>query len=446
MKSTALFVVLALCLVVLSPSVLAYSFTINATCQEDFCIEGQSMQWDIDLQNRGDKKFSITSIKLFDETNQQILAGQNYTYDPFNTDYGDYIRLHIGEDKEVLLASEVPSPSPENEILYYPCFTIDKGTRDLPQTDFPYTGEYLNEQCFKNNEPLKVYQCLENRHCPQDSTCMETRCVKLSCGECQHATNHSCQDHECCSSHQCSSTQDCVDHKCVNLKCAYNEQPFNNTCIPLECEIYQGYKNNSCVPLLCDADEGYINHSCRIITCRDDEHLLNHTCQKLNCAFDHYAEDNKCKPLGCKHDETFVDHTCVPLTCNFFFKKIANNCVLDRQIIFRFSLEFLIIILIVLFFLLDLKKYESQKSQVGMQDLESVPPQPNEALPGENTEAKSTNSSDAKKENTKKNRRAKKQPTLPKRKPKQKKKAQIKIKKMLKKRLEQKKSPKKIKI
>ena len=72
-------------------TVQAYGYSINYTCQEENCIEGQDITWYVTFQNLGVKFLRISSVRLLQmETNEELVA-TNYTYDPFNVDVGDLL-------------------------------------------------------------------------------------------------------------------------------------------------------------------------------------------------------------------------------------------------------------------------------------------------------------------------------------------------------------------
>ena len=297
-------------------------FEISHECQEENCISGQNINWNIKFENRGQKEIKVIGVELIESINQSEIASLIFEYDPSKSDKLECLRVFPGKKETIYIKSKIPPPNLKNQLIYMPCITTA-----IPTTAAQYIDSYTDRVCYPN-ESITVFECLTDNHCKINELCQNKKCKQIICGDCQYIMNKKCINYQCCSSDACNLDESCINHKCTALNCSPGERILNHSCVKLECNYDEHIINHICVKLECKDHEGYANHSCVNLECNYDEHIINHSCAKLECGF---------------------------------FEKIdINKCIIDRQFTAKVVIELIITISIIYLLVLDIKKRKSR--------------------------------------------------------------------------------------
>ena len=103
--------------------------------------------------------------------------------------------------------NEIDTPNP-NKYFYGPGILIISGACS---NDMDCESGY---EC-KNHECVLKVECTKDSQCSYDEKCSNYKCIKLSCGYCEHIENHECVKYECCDDSDCLSGYECKNHECV---------------------------------------------------------------------------------------------------------------------------------------------------------------------------------------------------------------------------------------
>jgi len=297
-------------------------FEISPECQEENCISGQNINWNIKFENIGQKEIKVIGIELIESINQSEIASLIFEYDPSKSDKLECLTVFPGKKETIHIKSKIPLPNLKNQLIYMPCITTV-----IPTTAAQYVDSYTDRVCYPN-ESITVFECLTDKHCKINELCQNKKCKQIICEDCQYILNKKCINYQCCSSDACNLDESCINHKCIILNCSPEEIILNNSCAKLECDYDEYIVNHICVKLECEDHEGYANHSCANLECSYDEHIINHSCAKLECGF---------------------------------FEKIdINKCIIDRQFTAKVAIELIITISIIYLLVLDIKKRKSR--------------------------------------------------------------------------------------
>ncbi len=336
----------------------AYFYNITYNCLYDTCISGQNATWHVTLLNAGTQEIEFIRIGLFDSINKSLFAFLDIPFYPNSDKRGNLIT--VGANKKVLvnITGKLPKASYGNNLLiYYPCFTATITDSYIIAQE----NKYETTHCYYVNETMLVYECISNDNCRKEEFCNFNSCVKLNCKNCQYIQDHRCRDYECCSSGQCEFNETCLNNTCQNLACNFDEYIYNNSCNALSCAFDEFIFNKTCIKINCDLNEFAFNHTCRELNCSDSEYFANHTCKMMDCKQEEYAKNHACIKLNCLNNESIFNHTCKPLNCSFFQDITNHSCISNKKVIFKLSLEIAAIIMIVLFFVIDFKKFEKKR-------------------------------------------------------------------------------------
>lgn len=330
----------------------AYFYNITYKCKGNICIEGQQAEWYVTISNFGSRVMEYTAIELLDAVNGSIFVKLERPFHPQSSIRGSLIVVSQNEKVTVNLSGTVPRANYQQNLIYYPCFT--KTVTD--SYIISRYGEYETRNCYKENLTMPVIQCISDDNCDSDEYCGLSNCLQLDCGECQYIEDNACVNYECCSSEQCGFNEVCKNNACEKLNCKFNEYIENRTCKALNCGFDEYMANQSCKKLNCSYSEFVFNHTCKKLECQENEFIEEHECKP--CKADEYAMDYTCRPLKCLYNETPVNHTCIPLNCYFFQKAENHVCINAKSVIFKLILEIAAIIAIIIFLILDVRKYE----------------------------------------------------------------------------------------
>jgi hypothetical protein len=329
-------------------------YNITYKCKDNICIEGQRAEWLVTIYNQGSKVVEYTTIELLDAINDSVIAKLRLPFYPQSSDRGNLIVVKQNEKVIVNLSGKLSGANYQQNLFYYPCFT----TTVTDGYIIARYGKYESRHCYKENLTMPVIQCISDENCNNNEFCSSNACINLNCNSCQYIKNHACFDYECCSSEQCNFNEVCKNNACEKLNCKFDEYIENRTCKALNCNFDEYVVNQTCKKLDCSYDEFVFNNTCKKLDCKENEFIEEHKCKSLNCKENEYAEDHVCKELKCLYNETVFNHTCAPLNC-YFFQDIKNHaCVNNKSVIFKLILELAIIMAIIVFLILDIRKYE----------------------------------------------------------------------------------------
>lgn len=337
----------------------AYFYNITPSCANDICIEGEIATWNVVISNSGKSEVEYTGVELFDTANSTLFASLSLPFYPLSDKRGDLIVVRQNEKATVNLTGRLPKANYGQLLVYYPCFT----TTITDSYIIAKENKYESRQCYNANETMQVLECISSNNCNSEEYCSFNSCLKLRCTECQYTKNHACADYKCCSHEQCKFDESCANNTCRQLGCNVNEYIQNHTCIFLNCAMDEMIMNKSCSKLNCSFDEAAFNHTCKKLDCSQNESIMDHACRLLQCKENEYAENHSCRPLQCSGNETVLNHACIPLDCYFFQDAVGHACRNNRQVILKSALEIIIIIAIIVFFVLDFRKYESRHAE-----------------------------------------------------------------------------------
>ncbi len=357
---TFIFIILILLSVSLvSKSANALVYQINTVCKSSPCIYNQEAYWNISISNYGKDDIEITSFELIDELSTNTFA--SYKYEGLPTAIYEEaeggIKINSNQKYSLILNGTVPISNAQNKVVFFPCYGIA-----AKKTDSYYIAKntYELKYCSKQNASFVAVECINNTNCQSSEKCLQTKCVSITCGECQFAANHTCNNYACCSDDGCTTEQYCHDNSCSNLNCAEDESFFNHTCEKLFCNENQYLTNHSCANLQCLENEGYIDHKCIKLDCLEDEYLKNHSCIKLDCTQTQGYLNHECVELSCKDNEEYDNYTCKILDCYFFQDPKFHSCINNTKSIIKTFIEVSVILLIVLLLILDIIKVEKK--------------------------------------------------------------------------------------
>jgi hypothetical protein len=328
----------------------AYPYEISHKCRETPCIEGDDMSWNINITNRGEQDLHFVSMRIIDSLKGSTVIGYNGTTE-----------ISPKKKKSIVINSSVPAANVNKSFVYSVCIamkvpyeTWDK-LDDLTDEE-AYVQRRL-EYCYKYNHSFIVFKCSRDEHCNLNEQCVDNRCQRILCLECQYIYNHKCIDYRCCKDEDCDIEESCKNNTCERIYCNEDEIIENHKCRRIECREDEFVLEKVCTPLNCKEDEAAINHSCVKLTCREDEIIINHSCTALECKEDEAAENHQCKSLQCKEDELAINHECKKLRCLFFQNIVSHQCVNDYVIILSLSGELVSWIIIIFVSTLIIKKY-----------------------------------------------------------------------------------------
>ncbi len=335
----------------------AYFYYIDYKCEQKICHEGEEVTWFVTIENEGLHKMEFTKIEIFDMKNNDLVAEFNSGFNPLSSQRGNSIVVWQNKNVTVNITGVIPRQNYYRKFLYYPCIT----NAVLDTYALSKYEEYETTHCYKENHSVDVVECLSDDHCKLDSVCNYQQCTKLRCGECQYIVDHQCVDYECCKSSDCNFDEECVNNSCYKLDCDYDEHIVNNSCVELNCSTQEIAIDHVCEKLVCAFDEERINNSCVRLDCADNQYINNHRCLELNCSPVETAFNHTCIKLECDYDEKPIDHKCVKLNCQFYESIENHRCVRNNSIILKFSLELFAIIMIIIFLILDMRRYKTLK-------------------------------------------------------------------------------------
>lgn len=132
------------------------------------CLEGNVAAWQIQIQNTGDKEFSIGEVGLAD-SDGKIFARQQASQN-----------LAAKAVGTAVLQGLVPPPTRGWTLYYKACFLINNRT-----------------ECESSDRvmlvmPLAAVECVRNETCRQDERCLAFKCMPFQCQSSETAWNHSC--------------------------------------------------------------------------------------------------------------------------------------------------------------------------------------------------------------------------------------------------------------
>ncbi|MBN1385882.1 hypothetical protein JW968_02775 [Candidatus Woesearchaeota archaeon] len=309
MRGLKFFSLAAIMFMLMSVSALAaYDYQMDYVCEDDDCRQGHQITWIFTYKNHGGKVLALYKINL------KTPSGSSIAH------YEDIFEIAPSETRTLNFTSVLPAPNTDNEVVYNICFT-----RKVDYDDWWALGYEVNrsefidknlEFCYDDNYTLPVKPanyCPGTLYCGDDEVCINTRCTKLNCSECQFPRNHSCHDFECCTPGMCNDASTCI--------------------------------NNTCTPLVCRDNEVIMDHHCVDMECTPDEYKSGFFCIKLNCADDEKAVDHRCIKLYCGKRQVIKDHECVDVLCHFFQKAEDGSCRTDY---FRIAFLALIVLVVVI--------------------------------------------------------------------------------------------------
>lgn len=333
-------------------SVNAYFYNIAYTCKDNICVEGDTAIWHVTISNEGKSKVEYTAIEFFDAKNNSQFGYLKIPFEPLSEERGNLIVVGINEKVAINLTGKLPKPNYGQSLVYYPCFTT-------AITDSYIISRYNvheSRHCYNKNESMLIFQCASNNHCSENEYCTFNKCVKLNCKNCQYIKEHKCTDYECCSSEQCKFNEMCMNNTCKKLDCNFNEYIANHTCQSFNCTNDETIVHETCIKLNCGYDEFALNHTCKKLNCSFNEVISNHTCELLECKENEYAKNHTCNPLKCSYNETILNHGCKALNCYFFQETVNHSCINNVSVFFKSIMEFIVIIVIIIFVIVDFKK------------------------------------------------------------------------------------------
>ncbi|MCK5282024.1 MAG: hypothetical protein KAK00_01315 [Nanoarchaeota archaeon] len=324
-------------------------------CENNQCVEGDIAEWNIKINNEGDSKIEVKTIEIRDSINNSIIAIFDTDYYPLMDYRGDLFVIQAKQERTKTIRAEIPKANNGTSLIYHLCFTNAVNEPYLSRDEI-----YTVEHCYSDrNEIMPILKCASNSSCNNDEYCLDNECVKLECGYCQYISFHRCANFECCDSNKCEEDEACKKRRCIKLDCMENEYLSEHICIPLNCSSNEFIFNHSCVGINCGEDEFILNRSCVRLNCSEDEFILNRSCVRLNCSEDEFILNRSCVRLNCMFNETAISHKCQALKC-YFFQKIANNrCINNKPLIFKLSIEFIIVSTIIAILIIDIKRYKS---------------------------------------------------------------------------------------
>lgn len=337
----------------------AYYYSLDYSCKNETCIEGEQITWQITLANDGNHKMEFTKIELHDMLTKEVVAKYEPAFNPQNSERGESVVVYPYRKKTINFTSTLPKQNWLREFAYYPCITnavIDTYSLSLYEN-------YETTHCYEENYTVDVAECLSSNDCAAGSYCLYEKCLKLSCGQCQGIVDHKCVDYECCEGSDCSPNQACINNSCTYLNCLSDEFVFNNSCTRLNCTQEQYIEDHECVLLECKEDEFAFNHSCISLDCGQDELAMGHRCKKIQCLGTEYLSNKTCVKLSCKDNQAASGHKCNDLKCRFYQKIAEHACVNNNSVIFKLMLEIFAFAMISIFIYLDIKEYRKNKAK-----------------------------------------------------------------------------------
>lgn len=291
MKALLLIFFLAL----LAPASFGLLESANHSCPS-FCMPMGSINWTINLSNRGEEQITVTKVEIMNRDTLEIIASK-------------YANATVYKTLIVNLEGVVPDSSFHYKVCY---------TTLLSQESRLYEDTYYGLDktfCELKNRSVEVKECTENNHCTFNATCFNSTCTPLACDFCAYAKNHECLSYECCSNDACAGNEACVQKTCQALDCAYNESIINHACMPLYCESDQELFNKTCRKLECGEFELAQNGICKKLECKDNEFVSNKTCLTLTCLPTEKSFNHSCIALECKENERAANHACEKINC-----------------------------------------------------------------------------------------------------------------------------------
>jgi len=311
-------------------------FNISVICPGNECLKGDTIIFNLTLNNYATNYLEIHELWLVDAD-----TGQNIT--SYNAS-----KLTVDSTKplKIALTTTIQNGPGVINLTYFPCLRISLSTADEITRE-----KYGLERtiCYKQLFNTIIAVCNTSLMCLSDESCMEYDCRKVSCPNCSYIANHSCYSYQCCKSEDCAYNATCENHQCEEFNCKFYEHIENHECTVLYCDINEQYVNQTCVKLTCSYDEYADNHRCRKLDCKDYEVMGNHSCIPLQCADVEQAINHSCQKLDCREDEAITNHTCQKLSCVVYKYPKDHVCNVDIVFIKSFFSEIAVWTLIIIF-------------------------------------------------------------------------------------------------
>ena len=327
-------------------------YNITVGCENNTCVKGESANWTIAIENKGDEDIELVDIRLIDSRDNStfLFYPTEEKINTFNLDHKEHILIIPNKKKTISVEKAVPTPENNAFFSFYACFNT---TIRRDDTDLIVEKIYGIEKCFNQLFIINVNDCIADSQCHSNQTCKSKSCINIRCNGCQYISNHQCMDYNCCEHSACSKNQYCFNHSCTSLGCNATQYTFNHTCTELNCFENQSFFNHSCIDLTCTDIEISKNHTCQRIFCAENEFLVNKSCKKLPCKETQSYFNHSCIELHCKSGEIAFNHTCFTPDCNGLQNFINGSCRYDLLAIISVSMEIVSfgIIILVLYLL-----------------------------------------------------------------------------------------------
>lgn len=373
-KAIALTVFATLALVSLASAAMDWQLTWEVICG-DCCVENDSADFTIAVENTGDRVFKVDSVKIELENGTKIATWGSVDNSTQN--------ISVGSSKSFTAKGTLPMMD-EDDAYYTACIYAIYLSPDEVTTvrEWACTGDYssLDYVNAADHECYDEGDCAYNQFCSKD-VC-ETECKNLTSeGGCGNFSQHEWVDYECCSDDDCPSNESCMTHVCREISCVCGQVAdhrcneyaccsdadcvngfcSNHACVQYECSTDSDCasskicENRLCIELECQGCKYASEHSCKPYECCDDgtcsntEKCTNHLCVQVQCAFDEYPSghgclkyecmesvdcltaesciNHECSQLACRDDEKVGNHTCLRLSCGFLEYPKRHECV-----------------------------------------------------------------------------------------------------------------------
>jgi hypothetical protein len=310
-----LFAILAIAAATLLPAPASALYEARAFCPGDACVAGGDVTFGLKIFQLN-LSVRYTTISMVDVADNYVVAARN------NTD----LVVRPGSNETYTLSGILPAARFNGSIQVVPCF----GFYVLDQ-DGNSVGDEARA-CGNLPLSLRVYnsselQCLATEECEGGFSCNAGMCVKIQCGSCEHAENHSCIKYECCSPSECQDGYTCTGNACEELSCGPDEK----------------ISGHECVKLGCGEDEYASDGKCEKLQCLDDEMAQDHACVKLECRESQKAEGHACVDLQCRGDEVAKSHECQQLKCGLFGTAKNGECSFDIRLAIKLVIGIIVI-------------------------------------------------------------------------------------------------------
>ena len=350
------------------------------------CIINKTIEFNVTITNLAVNDLQIVSVKLINNANRNTIADSGES----EITVSDPSIINSNKSKRVILSSKqsylyqlygyLPEPQKNNLLTYNFCLKTV-----TPITTWEEVGP-TTEYCYKESKTVDMIDCLSDNDCISDEYCLDKRCTKLKCSQCQYPEQHKCNDYACCENSQCSLNQQCLNHECNNLDCPPDEFTVNNQCSKFPCNTGEIISNFTCIKAKCSEDEHIVNYSCTKLDCNFNEGIIDNRCIQLICNDNEGYVNNTCVLLQCLGDEYITNHTCTKLNCGFIQKPANHECVFNSDLL----LQLVFLIILITLFILNTKKFLKGKKKNLVEKLMRI------------AKERNTNKSDVKKSDEKK--------------------------------------------